>query len=250
MTPELLKQLKQHTIECYPNEACGLIVGDLFVPIGNVAPHPRGSFIMCPVQLADALDRFEPTAIFHSHPDDTAAPSAHDTARINRADTPLPWVIMSWPEYDVTTTYPTQIPKLIGRTFTHGVNDCYTLIKDFYSAKLGIELRDYHRDDEWWEKGQDLYLDNYIEEGFYEVPLNELKYGDFILMQIESNTVNHAAIYIGNGEILHHLYGRLSMRGVYGSYWLDRTRRTLRHKLYNADNVSPLLESDDAANGN
>lgn len=82
------------------------------------------------------------------------------------------------------------------------------------------------------------------------MPLNELQYGDFILMQIESNTVNHAAIYIGNGEILHHLYGRLSMRGVYGSYWLDRTRRTLRHKLYNADNVSPLLESDDAANGN
>lgn len=138
MTPELLKQLKQHTIECYPNEACGLIVGDLFVPIGNVAPHPRGSFIMCPVQLADALDRFEPTAIFHSHPDDTAAPSAHDTARINRADTPLPWVIMSWPEYDVTTTYPTQLPKLIGRTFTHGVNDCYTLIKDFTARSSAL----------------------------------------------------------------------------------------------------------------
>lgn len=248
ISERLKQQLKAATIAAYPREACGLIVGDIYIPIDNMSARPDDGFVMCPIQLSEALERFEPTAIFHSHPDDTARPSQHDLARIDRADTPLPWVIMSWPEYDITITYPQAPAKLIGREFVHGVQDCYTLIQDFYSAKLGITLSQYHRDDEWWEKGQDLYLDNYKDEGFYEVPLSDIQYGDFILMQVESNTVNHAAIYIGDGQILHHIYGRLSKRGIYGGYWLDRTRRILRHKLYNTDNVKQLTESDDANN--
>lgn len=246
ITPELKATLVQYAQDCYPQEACGLIVGEVFIPISNVSAQPDEGFVMCPQQLAEALDRFEPTAIFHSHPDDTAAPSEHDVARINRADDPLPWVIVSVPDLELSVTYPTAHPALIGRKFIHGVDDCYSLLVDFYAAKMGIELHDYAREDEWWEKGQNLYLDNFAAEGFHEVPMSELQYGDVILMQVLSDTVNHAGIYIGDGQILHHLYGRLSRRDVYGGYWLDRTSRTIRHSLYNACNVKPLLESDNA----
>lgn len=248
VSDKIKQQLKELTIAAYPKECCALITDDTVVPIKNISARPSDGFVMCPIELANALDEHTPIAIFHSHPDDTAHPSEHDIVRMSRADDPLPWVIMSWPDYDMTVTQPQQPAKLIGREFVHGVQDCYTLVQDFYSSKLGITLSEYHRDDEWWEKGQDLYLDNYEAEGFYEVALKDIQFGDFILMQVESNKVNHAGVYIGDGKILHHLYGRLSQRGIYGGYWLDRTRRILRHKLYNADNVLPLLESDDANN--
>lgn len=246
LSGKIKQQLKELTMAAYPNEVCALITTDSVVPIKNVSARPSDGFVMRPIELAAALDEHTPIAIFHSHPDDTAHPSEHDLVRMNRADEPLPWVIMSWPDYDLTVTQPQQPAKLIGREFVHGVQDCYTLVQDFYKAKLGITLSEYHRDDEWWEKGQDLYMDNYEKEGFYEISVEDIQYGDFILMQVESNKVNHAAVYIGDGKMIHHLYGRLSQRGIYGGYWLDRTRRILRHKMYNTGNVLPLLESDDA----
>lgn len=241
------QQIIAYAEQCYPNEACGLIADGQLIPITNISSDPANGFQMCPVELADALDCHTPTAIFHSHPDCTATPSQHDLARMNRADEPLPWVIVSYPDIDVTLTYPSGFPPLIGREFTHGVQDCYALIRDFYQLKLGIELTDYHRDDEWWAKGQNLYLDNYEDEGFYEV--SELQYGDFLLMQVMSDTTNHAAIYVGDGKILHHLYGRLSRVDVYGGYTLERTTRKLRHKMYNATNVK-LLDGADYGNSN
>lgn len=228
----------------YPKEACGFLVNGVLVPITNISEDPTNGFVMCPKEVAEVLDRCEPEAVYHTHPDETATPSDHDLARINRADTPLPWLIASWPEAEVTLTLPRGQSPLIGRKFTHGVEDCYTLIRDFYKLKLGINLYNYQRQDEWWEKGQNLYLENYKGEGFYEVPLEEIQYGDMLLMQVMSDTTNHAATYLGDGSILHHLYGRLSRVDVYGGYMAERTTRTLRHKDYSKEKVQPLRETD------
>lgn len=138
---EIKKRLKELTIDAYPNECCALITADTVIPIKNVSARPIEGFVMCPIELAAALDNHTPIAIFHSHPDDTAHPSGHDLVRMSRADNPLPWVIMSWPDYDMTVTQPQQPAKLIGREFVHGAQDCYTLVQDFYKAKLGSTLR-------------------------------------------------------------------------------------------------------------
>jgi hypothetical protein len=50
-------------------------------------------------------------------------------------------------------------------------------------------------------------------------------------MQVASPVPNHAAIYLDDGPILHHLQGRLSSRDVYGGYWQKITTHTLRHQL-------------------
>ena len=52
------------------------------------------------------------------------------------------------------------------------------------------------------------------------------------LMQLQSPLPNHAAIYIGDGQILHHLQGRLSSRDLYGldSYYGKSTACVLRHE--------------------
>jgi cell wall-associated NlpC family hydrolase len=49
-------------------------------------------------------------------------------------------------------------------------------------------------------------------------------------MKCNSAVPNHAAIYLGNNTILHHLVDRLSSKDVYGGYWLKATVCVLRHK--------------------
>jgi len=119
---------------------------------------------------------------------------------------------------------------LIGRSFVYGVLDCYTLVLDYYQRELGITLPYYVRDDAygWWERGQNLYAERFAEAGFMAV--NTPQPGDVILMQVQSDVANHAAVYLGDGVILHHLVKQLSRRDQYGGYWQKHTAHILRHR--------------------
>ena len=75
-----------------------------------------------------------------------------------------------------------------------------------------------------------MYLDNFMKEGFHPIDISEISYGDGILMQLESPVPNHAAIYLGDGIVLHHVQGRLSSRDVYGGYYQKVTAKVLRHE--------------------
>jgi cell wall-associated NlpC family hydrolase len=116
---------------------------------------------------------------------------------------------------------------LEGRVFVHGAIDCYTLIRDYYRQELGITLMDFHRKDDWWHSGENLYVENFTKAGFVEVdtPSN----GDVILMAIGSPTPCHGAIWLDGDVLLHHLYGRLSCREVYGAAYRERTTHFLTY---------------------
>jgi cell wall-associated NlpC family hydrolase len=120
---------------------------------------------------------------------------------------------------------------LIGRSFSHGVLDCYTLVKDYYKRELNIELQNYFHQNDWWEKGENLYVDNFKDQGFIEInDKNDIQKYDAFLIKLLSSVSNHAAIYIGGDTILHHVYGRLSNRQTYSGYWRKHTTHHLRHK--------------------
>ncbi|MDP1097665.1 NlpC/P60 family protein, partial [Klebsiella quasipneumoniae] len=76
---------------------------------------------------------------------------------------------------------------------------------------------------------ENLYVRHYAEAGFYS-HASELQAGDVILMQYRADEINHAGIYLGNGKMLHHMYGQLSGEVPYGGIWRERTMLTLRHK--------------------
>src|SRR5699024_617283 len=105
------------------------------------------------------------------------------------------------------------LTPLLGRQFLHGVMDCYTLFRDAYHL-CGYALPDFHRPNLWWEKGENLYVDNMTEHGFYRV--DEPQEGDVVLISFGARFANHAAIYLGNQLILHHCPHRLSKRDLYG----------------------------------
>ncbi|WP_312151937.1 Mov34/MPN/PAD-1 family protein [Pseudomonas sp.] len=238
-----------HAHEKAPEECCGLLIRAgrklRYLPLANVAASPQQEFRIAAEDWAAAEDQGDVIAVVHSHPGQSARLSPAD--RTSMEATALPWVIIEVREGNPVTHLvhePTgyQAP-LVGRPFHHGVLDCYTLVQDYYQRELGISLPHFEREDEWWEKGQDLYADNFESTGFYPVDPNDLRQGDLIVMQVRAEKANHAGVYLADGRlktepdhhpvpggILHHLYGRDSKRDVFGGFWRESARFFMRHK--------------------
>lgn len=252
MNKAILKAICRHAIAQYPSECCGLLIRDgrktRYVPCRNVATTPSEHFRLAPQDYAAAEECGEILAVVHSHPDYPATASEAD--RVSCEASGLPWHILEVRKGDegqvyageLVTITPTgyQAP-LIGRAFAHGVHDCLSIILDYYRWEMGIELGNYQREDGWWDKGANLYLENLPSAGF--VPVSQLQQGDVVLMQIRSPVPNHAAVYLEDGvlktepghfpapgSILHHLYGRDSRRDTYGGYWGEVTVSCWRHR--------------------
>ncbi len=105
------------------------------------------------------------------------------------------------------------VPHLTGRRFEHGVTDCYTLFRDAYHL-AGIDMPDFEREDDWWRNGQNLYR-QYGGHRLLPGALSSAQAGDILLCCFGASVANHAAIYCGNGELLHHLPEQLSKRERY-----------------------------------
>lgn len=72
-------------------------------------------------------------------------------------------------------------------------------------------------------------MDRLNEEGFFQIK-DEPKRGDIILMNIKSKVPNHAGVYLGDGQMLHHMMNRLSCTVPYGGMWSERTCMIVRHR--------------------
>jgi len=222
---------EKHAEDCYPRESCGLIVSingvDTYRRARNRA---RGTdhFALDPEDYANAEAEGEIVALVHSHPDAPAHPSAADLVSCEASG--LPWHIISLPGRVWSGCSPSGYKApLIGRPFFHGVLDCWALIRDAFKEMRGIDLPDFERDDDWWHHGGDMYMQNYAKAGFHAVGDGPKPF-DVILMQVASPVVNHAALYLGDDVILHHLQRRLSCRDVYGGYWRKSTLLIVRHE--------------------
>lgn len=230
LTTDLLPEIAAHAARDYPREACGLVVvvrgRARYLPCRNIA-ESHEHFVIDPADFAAAEDAGTVALVVHSHPD--AAPEPSQADRVGCEQSGLPWLIIGWPSGAVMQCQPSGYEApLIGRQFSHGLLDCWTLIRDYYRITLGVALPDYHRPDDWWINGQTLYLDHYAEAGF--VPVAEPKIHDMLLMQVAAPTPNHAAVWLGDGTILHHQMGRLSSRDVYGGWYRKITTHILRHR--------------------
>ncbi|MDC9606633.1 C40 family peptidase [Xenorhabdus griffiniae] len=227
----IIRAIMAHAQNTYPAECCGLVIQhhrrQRYLPCRNTAAAPTEQFSIHPDDYAAAEDQGTLVAIVHSHPDATTQPSQLDIAQCDLSQ--VPWVIASWPEGDIRTVMPTEgIKPLIGRPFVHGIWDCYAIVRDWYRSERGISIPDFARTDGWWERGENLYMKHYAAAGFV-LCHGELQAGDVIIMQVQADEPNHAGLYLGDGLMLHHLYGQLSKREPYHGYWQERTMVTLRH---------------------
>ncbi|WP_407227231.1 NlpC/P60 family protein [Escherichia coli] len=58
--------------------------------------------------------------------------------------------------------------------------------------------------------------------------------GDVLLCCFGSSVPNHAAVYCGDGELLHHIPEQLSKRERYSEKWQRRTHSVWRHRHWHA----------------
>jgi proteasome lid subunit RPN8/RPN11 len=230
MQAEILQQAKDE----FPRESCGLVAvvkgRRRYFPCRNIAKTPDEHFVLD--GWNEVEDKGEVVAIVHSHPKTNPAPSPADRVACEKSG--LPWFIVNPNTEGWGYCEPDgfELPY-VGREFVHGIVDCYSLCRDWYGREWGLELRDYDRRDQWWDHGENLYLENFQKEGFHKIPVEELQRGDALLMQLVSPVPNHAAIYLGDSQILHHVQGRLSSRDVYtlgSSYYGKSTACALRHE--------------------
>lgn len=234
MCEKLIAAIRQHVASEYPNEACGVVIqsghNQLFIPCRNIASQPGDAFTLSPEDKAAAQERGEIIMIVHSHPDVVRlVPSEMD--RIQCDWSGIEWGIMSWPDGDFCTIFPREERDYVGRPWLLGYADCWSLIREYYQREFNITLRDHSVPYEWWESGSEhLYDDNWQEEGLVEVDPGDMKPGDIIMMRVQASVTNHAAVYLGDNIILHHLFGHLSSRTPYGKYYRDRTVRITRHR--------------------
>lgn len=244
ITKPIYRAILAHAEEEYPNECCGILVSGTYIECLNTHPDPKNHFRIDPVEIKPYQGKID--AIVHSHPDATARLSPADKVFMEFFE--LPYVIIALPSKEIGVYAPCGYKApLVGRSFIHGVLDCYGLVCDFYSRELGIDLIPFQREDNWWAdpNSESLYEKHAEEAGFVKVE-GDLQYGDMIVCKVEPSFFpNHALIFLGEkgsleseeavpcigaNLVLHHLYGRKSVREIYGDYWKTKTMFVLRHR--------------------
>lgn len=233
----------QIVLNRYPEEAVAVVVDDEIIELQNISPEPTEHFKIKPQEWVKYSDKAQ--YLLHSHTYDIndntididpRTPSSADMAA--QKDMGIPWGIVSTEGTEVSDILwlgAEERPPLLGRQFIHGVTDCYSIIRDFYKIEFNVDLPDYPREFDWWNDGegytQNLYEKYYEDAGFYDITRDELQYGDVIMYSVLSRKgiSNHAGVYVGDNQVLHHLLGQLSQR-VSMDKWQKRETRYVRYK--------------------
>lgn len=231
--PATKEAIINHARRAYPSESCGFVICDkgkeTYRPVSNIHPNSKDFFELDPAELLPVLgDRANLRFFVHSHPDWPATPSAND--RVLCDHLLVPFIILSFPALTWETLVPSGWEQpFIGRVFEYGKTDCLTLVRDYYKRVLLLDIKDYDRDVVgWWDQGKSLYLDRAEDAGFVHV--SDLQAHDMLLFAVESAVPNHAAVYVGDNMLLHHVFGRLSCYQPLGGFWLKTHTHTIRHK--------------------
>ncbi|EIJ9082396.1 phage tail protein [Citrobacter freundii] len=235
-----------HAQRCAPAESCGFVVrkteGPRYLPCVNISAEPEAYFRMAPEDWLEAEREGEILALVHSHPG--GMPYLSEADRRLQVRNGLDW----WLVCDGKVHRFRCVPHLTGRHFEHGVTDCYTLFRDAYHL-AGIEMSDFHREDDWWRSGQNLYLDNMEDTGFYRAAPSAAQPGDILLCCFGTSVPNHSAVYCGGGELLHHIPEQLSKRERYSEKWQRRTHSVWRHCRWRASAFTGICNDLVAASG-
>lgn len=223
-SPDTIQAMMEHARADYPRESCGLVIDGEYLPRKNSAEFPEKDFKISPQAVAAADRKGCIQAVVHSHPSAPAYPSRADM--IGQIKTDLIWGIVpmlkGWPEWPFFWGGNTPIPPLVGREFRSGVTDCYALVRDWYRLERGLALPEYARSFDWWQSGENMFMENFKSAGFEPVEDKPRK-GDVALIQVRSAVVNHCGLILDNGLMMHHLSNRLS-----GSEPLGRWQKYVR----------------------
>lgn len=211
LTPKNVSDMQAHALRDYPNEACGIITPDGYLPMENLAEDKEVGGIFDQDIINQYREAGELIALFHSHtstPKSGAVFGPSEGDMISQRCMAIPF-LLTWTNGDICSevvAWGDELERhpLIGRPFQHGITDCYELIRDYYFVEYGAELLQFPRDWEWWLNGKTLYEDGFPKANFRRISAEEAKKGDVVLFHVASDVPNHGGIIYRQGLLLHH----------------------------------------------
>lgn len=211
---------KKHSVKMYPNESVGIVVNNKYIALDNVHEEPLNHFKIHPDVLVEYAGSIQ--AVIHSHPIENHPPhpSAADLATQQKWNIPfgIQLINASGPGNIVWFGDEVDTAEYIGRPYIFGVYDCFAVWRDYYQNELGIEIPNFIREDYFWTDGTDIYRKYAQETGFSQVDLKDIQENDLILIKLRAPVPNHAILYKGGGQGLHHLPFRLSSQEDISKY--------------------------------
>lgn len=222
----------------FPNEGCGFFVKTKsssykFYPAKNIAKERKEHFKIAAYDFVQASELGSIVAVVHSHTQKDSSPSESDVESFHKNS--YDWVIIglehNTPEITHIQKQLDKLPALYGNQFIWGVTDCYSFVRNYYRIEHSIILPDFYRKDNFWKDGEEIYLNNFTYAGFVEgIAFEDIRVGDVILFKIGSLVTTHAAVYLGNNLIGHHLKGRLSTKEAITDSYKKRITKIIRYK--------------------
>jgi len=227
------KEALLHAKKEDPKESVGVLLNikgkEKYFPCRNLSMNSNQCFILDPEDYVKADNLGEIIGIVHSHPITPPEPSEAD--RVSCEHSNLKWYIVNPKTETWGYCEPCGFkPPLRGRQWVWGLQDCYSLVRDWYKQEKNIELRDWTRP----TTPEEFLLNPMFEQcawrtGFRELRSDEkLINGDLLFMSIGSPGLNHVAIFL-DGDVLHHLADRLSCKEPYSEWLLKCTGKRLRY---------------------
>jgi len=230
-----LPAIHKHILDCFPNEACGILTENTFVPCVNVSANPLNSFEIEETEIFPFLGQI--CSVIHSHcrnkkagPFDLRTPSPKDIE--NQKLSNVPWWIFATDGETILS--PVKIPReydenLLERPFIWFINDCYSLIQDFYWKTFKITLANHCSTDSVLSLFQknDVFKPFIEEYGFVytneKLPTNV---GDVLLLDVFSGVRNHLGVFTGDGVLHQDFISKIEPV----QHFVNRIHAVLRHK--------------------
>jgi proteasome lid subunit RPN8/RPN11 len=230
-----LELIEQAALADYPNEMCGLLTKDGFIHTANLSDSPDKGFRISARDYA--VHHSDTIAVIHTHiPDrlaqvfDVRTPSYQDLIEQKRMG--IPWLIFGCDGHNLST--PLQVPRVpnsqyLDRPFIWYVNDCYSLVQDYYRFELGIVLPDHKATKAFTEitRLNDLFSEHISDYRFTtHDTLDDLNNGDLLLLDNAGFKRNHLGI-VHDGQVLHQ--GALSVMQPFSDF-IGRINQVLKYE--------------------
>jgi len=228
--------IKAEALEHTDTEVCGFIMDNGSVmSCQNIHTEPHDQFQIDTAHFIQYEQHI--SSIYHSHIIDNDNFSPTDVALYYSHELPL--VLYSTTRNIFRVADPSGEQPLEDRPFCYGINDCYSLVRDYYWQKLGIKLGNYPRGEtaqgivpDWNKREWDWIDKQFEQEGFISITdAGDLQTHDVIAMSLGAHTlgIDHLAIYTGDDRIIHQLMNRPSRVDIWGDPWRNYSIKYLRH---------------------